>query len=175
MRNTYSGNGLELILSRKKNPLVLSLNSSRFKCAHPVYILIFCVYNQYSCSENWWPQYALLPTQKLIYFRSSNDIDVARNREKHLLFSYTFRNMNMYSFAFNREKSLVLTLSRFITLNITLVNFDRLPDVYFLSSKRMLPWLMGTYFAYVCVQKSLLFLYLISCTYRKNYSGILQH
>ena len=144
MRNTYSGNGFGVDLEHEKNPLVLSLNSTRFKCAHPVYILIFCAYNQYSCSENWWPQYALLPTQKLIYFRSSNDIDVSRNREKHLLFSYTFRNTNMYSFPFNREKSLVLTLSGFIPLNTTLVNLDRLTDIYFLSSKRMLPWLMET-------------------------------
>ena len=174
MRNTYSGNGFRVDLEQKKNPLVLSLNSTRFKCAHPVYILIFCVYNQYLCSENWWPQYALLPTQKLIYFRSSNDIDVTRNREKHLLFSYTYRNTNMYSSAFNREKPLVLTLSRFIPLNTTLVNFDRLTDVYFLSSKRMLPWLMWTYVSHVCVQKSLLFLYLISCTYENNYSRILQ-
>ena len=156
MRNVYSGNGFGVDLEQEKNPLVLSLNSTRFKCAHPVYILIFCVYNQYSCSENWWPQYALLPTQKLIYFRSSDDIDVIRNREKLLLFSYTFRNTNMYSFAFNWEKPLVLTLSRFIPLNTTLVNFDRLTDIYFLSSKRMPPWLMGTYFSHVCVQKKLI-------------------
>ena len=133
-----------------------------------LYILIFCLYNQYSCSENRWPQYALLPTQKLIYFRSSDDIDVIRNREKLLLFSYTFRNTNMYSFAFNWEKPLVLTLSRFIPLNTTLVNFDRLTDIYFLSSKRMLPWLMGTYLLIFVSKQSLLFLYLISCTYENN-------
>ena len=62
----------------------------------------------------------------------------------------------MYSFAFNWEKSLVLTLSRFIPLNTTLVNFDRLTDIYFLSSKRMPPWLMGTYLSHVCVQKKLI-------------------
>ena len=156
MRNTYSGNGFGVDLEQGKNPLVLSLNSTRLKCAHPVYILIFCVYNQDSCSENWWLQYALLPTQKLIYFRSTNDIDVSRNREKNVLFSYTSRNTNMYSFAFNWKKSLVLTLSRFIPLNTTLVNFDRLTDIYFLSSKRMPPWLMGTYFSHVCVQKKLI-------------------
>ena len=146
---------LELILSRKKIPWYCLWTPPALN-AHTQHILIFCVYNQYSCSENWWPQYALLPTQKLIYFRSSDDIDVIRNREKLLLFSYTFRNTNMYSFAFNWEKPLVLTLSRFIPLNTTLVNFDRLTDIYFLSSKRMPPWLMGTYFSHVCVQKKLI-------------------
>ena len=147
---------LELILSREKIPWYCLWTPPAWN-AHTQFIFWYSAYIiKTHAVLNWWLQYALLPTQKLIYFRSTNDIDVSRNREKHLLFSYTSRNTNMYSFAFNWEKSLVSTLSRFIPLNTTLVNFDRLTDIYFLSSKRMPPWLMGTYFSHVCVQKKLI-------------------